>query len=995
FEIGVTKGTTSDTYSPNADVERDQMASFVLRMYQHIDNLEEAPQPPTNVEVEVSGTAGNQLAVSWTAPENDGGTPITGYTIQWKTGDQEYTDDQQATVDDSTTWTSPATLTKATTYTFRVNATNNAGTSQWSDEASQSPGTTPGAVRDLVVTPGVDETTLDLTWKAPTDDGGTPITGYQVQWATGRQTPDSEDIDDPAATEYKITGLTVGLAYRVHIQAVNGAGEGAITAPADETQSAVRPATTVGAGSVRVSLPLATATDGSFARGKLFASVTWRTPTLITGQSFVAGVVTGEMAFDIQRKCGKEPWPATHALALAASPVRGSSQTFTASAVTQSLMSAELRGGTGSSGTLNNGEECTFRVRANTYIEATGGNTGTQDPASEPTLNGAWITGSATPLGVPGVPGNPKVTPANKSLVVTWDTPMMTGTSPEVDNGGTPITGYKISWESPLNSPVGDMTVPATANSYTIPDLGNEFDYYVRVAAVNARGESASVPSSPQATSPGPVPGAPTGVTVAQPPAPARSAPADLRGTALVVSWTAPAAQTGIASVTGYDVQRRTSATPDTTPPAGPGTPVTVPHSGTGTTLTDGETTATALTAGTSYDYRVRAKNGTGNGDVGPWSAWVSGAAEGLPDPVDVNNIEVIGANRSLVVTWTPPASNGSDITRYVVQYGPNRTAADLTRPLTTFSTSVAATALPTVTITGLENGVPYIVGITPVNGVGSARQVLTAGSDTPMVATAAPATVTAVADPTRANTGATLINVTWSAVPNVVAYKVEYLDVANSPDSTWQPVSATGTSASTVALASGSTGTYFNAAATRSATITVNAGTATARPTYVVRVLPVTQALVGGNPSGNGIEGTPGFSAPVKAEATPATPVTGLTAAQLPKTTTVRVTWTVNTATTPAEIAEAAGITGYLVNWYPLSTQVPGNRGRMTVAADARSFDITGLTAIDQDFAVTVSPVNAIGTGVLTLVPAATAPPANVPADTINGSIRLAPATT
>ena len=948
-EIGVTTGTTPTTYSPNNDVTRAQMASFVARMYRHIDQLAQAPEAPTNVTVTVSGTTGNQLAVSWTAPEETGTSNVTNYVVQWKTGDQEYTEERQTSVEDGTTWTTPATLTKGTTYTFRVAAVSNAGTSEWSDENSNSPGTTPGAVTAFSVVTGVETGTLDLTWKAPTDDGGTPITGYKIQWATGREAAETEDIDDGTAISHTITGLKIGVQYRVHIQAMNGAGLGAITAPANSEERSVSPATTVSSGSVRVALPPESDPE-AFRRGGLFASVTWLRPTnLATGQNL--------LNFDIQRKCGTENWPSTHDV----NDARSHTQTPTNSAVQTLTLNDDLLGGTGTSGTLTNGEECTYRVRANTWLDVTGGNLGEQD-SGEMTLNGAWVTGSATPLGTPGTPGNPMVEVANGSLNVSWTVPMTDADPPVVDDGGTPITGYKISWSSP--TPVGEQTVSADTNSYTITGLGNSFLYTVTIQAINARG--AGQATSAIEGTPNAVPAAPTNVQVSQPPAPAQGA-TDLRGTALIVTWNAPASN-GTGAVVGYALERRTTVTSDTNPAPGAWAAVTPEHGATNT----GTRYSAAITTderGTSFDYRVRAINATA---AGPRSAPASGTAAALPSAVPMDNIEVIPANGSLVVSWTPAAGNGSDITHYNVWWARNASGNE---PVLG-NRRVTASVLPTTVITGLSSG-PHLIGITAVNSVGASGQITTDGTHSPAFATAAPATVTAKASATG-NTGGTNIDVEWSAVNDAAGYQIEYIagGTTANPVSGWQAFAPT-SGAKTV----GSLST-FDAAFPRKATVTG----LTKDTTYVIRVRAVTQAMTGGQASGPAILGTPGFSAPVTAEATPLTPVASSAVAQVDETTNLRVSWE------PSANAEAEKVTGYLVSWFPVSSEVAGNRGSVTVGADVKSYDITGLTEIGQDFTVTVSPVNAIGTGTSVNVPAVTTPPANVPG---GGSIKLAPATT
>ena len=198
FALEVTTGTTDTTYSPSDHVTREQMGSFVARMYRALDALAEAPGAPTGVEVAISGDDGDALDVSWTAPEGD----VTGYVVQWKSGDDDYSADNQSSVDDTS---SNFGLTQGTTYTFRVAATNDGGQGDWSDEASGSPATVPGAVGDFTVTENNES--LDLAWELPEDDGGSPVTGYVIQWSQNRQAPETVEIEDADATSYTIRDL--------------------------------------------------------------------------------------------------------------------------------------------------------------------------------------------------------------------------------------------------------------------------------------------------------------------------------------------------------------------------------------------------------------------------------------------------------------------------------------------------------------------------------------------------------------------------------------------------------------------------------------------------------------------------------------------------------------------------------------------------------------------------------------------------------------------
>ena len=75
----------------------------------------------------------------------------------------------------------------------------------------------------------VDEITKSscrLSWKAPEDNGGKPITGYVVEKmdkASGRWVPVSRT--DPNVTECPVKGLQEGHEYLFRVKAVNDEGE--------------------------------------------------------------------------------------------------------------------------------------------------------------------------------------------------------------------------------------------------------------------------------------------------------------------------------------------------------------------------------------------------------------------------------------------------------------------------------------------------------------------------------------------------------------------------------------------------------------------------------------------------------------------------------------------------------------------------------------------------------------------------------------------------
>ena len=83
------------------------------------------PDAPTNLSVTAVGSG--QLTVSWQEPLADGGSPIEGYKIQWKTGTREYASSRQAVVTDLTKIVQVRTISGLTNderHTIRVLAYN-------------------------------------------------------------------------------------------------------------------------------------------------------------------------------------------------------------------------------------------------------------------------------------------------------------------------------------------------------------------------------------------------------------------------------------------------------------------------------------------------------------------------------------------------------------------------------------------------------------------------------------------------------------------------------------------------------------------------------------------------------------------------------------------------------------------------------------------------------------------------------------------------------
>jgi hypothetical protein len=113
-------------------------------------------------------------------------------------------------------------LWNAGTFTFRVVATNAGGSS--APSAPTGSVTLPqvaGAPTNLVATAGAQQ--VSLTWDAPAEDGGSPITRYVVSCYTGSTLVGTLS---PAETSVVFTGLSDGTGYHCSVQAENAVGVG-------------------------------------------------------------------------------------------------------------------------------------------------------------------------------------------------------------------------------------------------------------------------------------------------------------------------------------------------------------------------------------------------------------------------------------------------------------------------------------------------------------------------------------------------------------------------------------------------------------------------------------------------------------------------------------------------------------------------------------------------------------------------------------------------
>jgi Ca2+-binding RTX toxin-like protein len=190
------------------------------------------PAAPTSV-LAVRGNALVQL--SWT-PGSDGGSPITGYTIEVRAGTTVVRTDTLTGTPTSTVVTG---LTNGTSYNFRLRAVNAIGSSALATSNTVTPATVPDPPVILAPAQGASGGALTAiaNWNAPAFNGGAAISGYTVSallMAADGVTPvGAPTVATTTAGARSRTFTLPAGTYRFEVVATNAVGNSVASARSD------------------------------------------------------------------------------------------------------------------------------------------------------------------------------------------------------------------------------------------------------------------------------------------------------------------------------------------------------------------------------------------------------------------------------------------------------------------------------------------------------------------------------------------------------------------------------------------------------------------------------------------------------------------------------------------------------------------------------------------------------------------------------------------
>jgi len=495
------------------------------------------PNPPTSlVATDVSP---NQIDLSWTKPTENNSPVVTGYKIEVKLGSGSYSFLVPNTANTQTTYSHTGLIT-GMTYSYKVYAINSIDTSDSSNEDSATPTSTssppietkvPNSPRSLKASP-LSPTKIILTWKEPTDNGGPAITAYKIEYKTGEDDYSVLVENTGFVTSYDHTGLITSTTYTYRVFAINSVGTGSASSVASaKPEHTLIPtgftATAISPKSIELSWNAPSQTYGMSIGGykieKELAPGVYETVKETSGKDTsitITGLTTGKTyTYVVSARLGASSTPRSDEASATPTissvppvsdtvPSSPTGLKADASSPVQIDLSwnapsddggtpiigyrIDLRIGSGSYITLVQNTDSTIRTYSHT--ERTSDTTytyrvyaintiGTSGPSSEAA---ATPTASSEPEKPDTMPASPTALKAN----VISSTQINLSWNPPTNDGGKPVTGYKIEVRTGTD-PYSVLTPNSgKSTSYSHTGLVSGTTYTYKVSAINSIGTS-------------------------------------------------------------------------------------------------------------------------------------------------------------------------------------------------------------------------------------------------------------------------------------------------------------------------------------------------------------------------------------------------------------------------------------------------------------------------------------------------------------------------
>ena len=236
FEINSTTAKQIFTKSGNYTIVLTHIPTGVQRSvvlaYTASTTTSSAPQ-------NLQSAAGNsQVALSWSTPQNNGGSSITNYNVYRGTSSGSET--LLAQVGNDTSY-NDGTVTNGQTYFYTVTAVNSVGESYPSNEVSATPIGPPQPPTGLIATGALLK--INLSWNPPSNDGGSPITGYMIEKSTDNGNTWATIVSSTGSTgtTYSDSNVLPLVTYTYRVSAINDVGTSSPSNIASATTTSATP----------------------------------------------------------------------------------------------------------------------------------------------------------------------------------------------------------------------------------------------------------------------------------------------------------------------------------------------------------------------------------------------------------------------------------------------------------------------------------------------------------------------------------------------------------------------------------------------------------------------------------------------------------------------------------------------------------------------------------------------------------------------------------